>query len=585
MKPRYTDLADTRKTRGSVLLYSVILLVIAGTAIWSVSVMVNSNIRQVQATESRISALYAAEAGPERVSDWFTRAYFAWLKTKVQDGTYETVKDINTLHTWENSVFSNPTFQSYFTPFPNGHFVNAAGDSAFGRFSVDGDETELVIDLRDPEDPSRISSTADSVPYAAYLPRLTDRVTSAGVETSRVVYLRIRRAPDGSEKVATVTAVGRSATGALVTVERDLVKSPMPTILSPAALIARSGAASNGQYNVHWGKIWASANLQVPNPITGFPTETLDQWFGVSTEGVLLIRDSLDPTKLNFCDGHAKNGNSTVPIVSTAENYLIPYLEWYLDPANVPVYSDRENLLQHQDLTDLWPDYSYEVVKELFVTGGYPIYTPTADGKLTGPDPVTGVTVTKYFEELFNLANRTGPGVINDPDNIPWSEMPPIYFVDTKDGLPPKADGSNLPTLSCGGNSPFLYGMFFIAGNMNLNGAGSPPTLNSPEMPADENGIHGIGGSIAKCLLAGLFYSYGTINNTGNSEIYGAVYAKKGFQGGGTWDLYYDWRLNDPLRNHVAPPVLRGMWASYAGQPEDMPGEPSSGTETTQTGG
>ncbi len=61
--------------------------------------------------------------------------------------------------------------------------------------------------------------------------------------------------------------------------------------------------------------------------------------------------------------------------------------------------------------------------------------------------------------------------------------MPPIFLIDTFDGQPPKADGSNLPTITVIGNGSFFYGYFFIAGNVNFGGAGNSPTYDTPERP------------------------------------------------------------------------------------------------------
>lgn len=573
--------------RGSILLFTLLMLTMAAIAVYTITNMVSTNMRQVQKAESRLRAFYAAESGVEQVTDWFNRAYYAWLKQQIVAGVYQTTVDIATLHTWEDNAFTNATFQSYFTPWTAensdspGQLINSAGESCFGQLL---DKEELIIGVIPPpvdiEPIAKLDATPDADVYSPYLPTITDPETGAVV--AKVQYLRITRPPGevGSRIVAHVSALGVNPSQAAVTVECDLTAPWVPEIVTPAAILSRGGAASNGQFDVNWGEVWTRNNFVVLNPMSKFPSAKEDKWFGVQTEGHLLTKEGFldadgvpDTNKTIYCDGRVRGGGGESPILESAGPiYYTPYLESELLSTNNKLRG-YESLRQHQVLD--WPDYNYMAMKAFFLRQGYPIYKTTSAGLLTGPDPVTGEIVTKSFEDLFNLATRTEAGAINDPDKIPWDEMPPLYFIDTTDGKPPAADGSNLPTLASSGGGPFFYGLFFVAGNLDLGGGGSPPSLDSPEDP-DRN-IYRKG--ILKCRLAGLFYTYGSIATNGEASIYGAMFAERGFLGGGGWEIYYDWRLGDPLRNRTSSRTEPAVWDTYNGTPRNTAGE--TGDEAT----
>jgi len=561
------------------------MLLVAGVAVVLLTSLVSSNMRKVQAVEERLQAFYAAEAGVEQVNDWFNRAYYTWLRTAILNGM-PSVADPALLHTWDNVLpnYSDATFRSWFEPYPDGQFIDGSGNSSFGRFRIGGPETELVICSGDS---GPLERDAFHTEWVSYLPviHVGDQSGTTAYEStpekSRLVFLRIIRAPEGSQKIATVIAVGRSAvTGIEVTIECELARPWLPEILTPAALISRTGAASNGQFDVSWGEVWTQDNIDLPNNIDKFPNEIDDPWFAAITESYL-VRSDTDP--LRYANGHSSTAYTDSPIANMSDpNYYVPYT--VLDPNINSRYQNRQNLLQHQDLSDRWPDYEYTIIKNFFISQGYPMYTPNADGTITGPDPVNpDETVTRTFEDMFNLDGLPDDAPLpNSPDDIDWDKLPPLYFIDTLDGQPPNAAGTNLPTMVNNGGSSFMYGMFFIAGNVDLGGTGDPPSLNAPEDPSQTPRSDA---DLDKCRLAGLYYSYGNIEVSGRGDIYGALYAKRGFQGGGDWSIHYDWRLNDPYRNQTSSRTKRSVWNTFDGPFENMPGLPPLSTTVTQTGG
>ncbi len=124
-----------------------------------------------------------------------------------------------------------------------------------------------------------------------------------------------------------------------------------------------------------------------------------------------------------------------------------------------------------------------------------------------------------------------------DRDAAPYD----LLFIDTINGFPPAADGSNLATVVSAGDSSGLKGVFYMCANFVQTGVGSPPTLGNAEKPDLTTE------SLDKIYLDGVLYSAGTLELGGNAGIYGCAVAERGFVGGGTPDIYYNHRLRDGL--------------------------------------
>ncbi len=134
------------------------------------------------------------------------------------------------------------------------------------------------------------------------------------------------------------------------------------------------------------------------------------------------------------------------------------------------------------------------------------------------------------FNTEFGNSDR-----VNDPYDL--------LFIDTIDGTPPKADGSNLATISNSGTGVGMKGVFWIGANMLQKGAGNPANLVA-ESPAAGHPTQ----TLAKVYLDGVLYCAGTIDVTGNPVVFGSVVAENGFTGSGTFDVWYNWRLKDGLQ-------------------------------------
>ncbi len=500
-------------------------------AVISITLLVNHHIGATRRAEDRLQAFYAAEAGIQQVTDWFNRGFNTWLEPRLPENLDGPRTNDIVLYGWQDGRFPDTTFQGLFAPDPiSGRFASDSGQSIFAaRLEAAGLEYLEV----DQQYPNYVYNVMDSGRHlrGRIITLLIEPPVTTGTE------------PDPRGTVARVTAVGTSITGVRSTIEVRIFDNRIRDLAIPAAIMSRSAASSNGQFNIHWGEVWTRANLELTNLITRFPTQTQDPWFYARAQGHLVY-----PTG-TYADGRYRTGESLVPIESSAPNYYLPYLEASLDNQIHRSYYGRENLSQHASNLP-WPEYDYNTIKMLAMRMGWPIYRTTSTGMLLVPNATTGALEEKTFEQVFNDNI--------DPDSIDGDAFPPMYFIDTVDGNAPRADGSNMTTLRVTGSGPFFHGYFFVAANMYFGGAGNSPTLNSPERPDGTTGS-----SIRNCRLSGLLYTYGTGEYQGQGDVYGAVYSERGFLGGGGWDIYFDYRLQNPIRTRIQSTVRVRLWNTY----------------------
>jgi len=160
-----------------------------------------------------------------------------------------------------------------------------------------------------------------------------------------------------------------------------------------------------------------------------------------------------------------------------------------------------------------------------------------------------------------------------------------MIFVDTTDRKIPNAAGSNLQELSISGGFSFK-GTMILAAKMSVAGLGgatpiptvqsppwgddttpacdaypttscsaNPPTLmyspmcaTAPRITVTNLPVH----------LRGLIYAFGTIDITGNLQIFGAVITERGFLGTGTPEIWFDYDLKGG--NSDGSPIFIRSW-------------------------
>lgn len=347
-----------------------------------------------------------------------------------------------------------------------------------------------------------------------------------------------------------VRSVGISTTGISRTQITFLEVNPIISITIDAALTSFVGIALNGNFKVHWGEAWSVAGTTVMaknqysyvqnDPLLGGP----DTWAAYRTMaafsswGGAWAEDTTAPYNLDRLSS-----------MSTAVTNLQPGLFPDLTGNWKDVFYQHDSTLQ-------FPDFSaYDDYFKQFAMSRDRYYSTDASGNI-------------YHRGIEDIDGdgTADPNINDNPNFVPdfhdefgvgatyVDAVADFVYIDTIDGLPPAADNSNLATISINGNGDGLKGFFWINANMKIGGTGNPPTLYNAEDPTAEVAVDAGNAvpdssqhDLPNVFLNGLMYSSGSVQNVGQPKVYGAWVAQDGFTGGGTPDVYYNWRLKDGL--------------------------------------
>lgn len=310
---------------------------------------------------------------------------------------------------------------------------------------------------------------------------------------------------------AKIKSVGRTYSG----VEKTVMLAAAPGILGakcPAAIVSKNSTSYfNGNASVRWGEVWVKSTAV----IKGY-----NQWgyyFDLSDPMWTIMRTESD---IKYGTGEYVDGSkkgSAVPLTPSAgTKYYNPCIK----PAQLMEYSGR--LLMHQTLQ--FPNYDYTSFKTFSMQRGT-YYGTDASGNI-------------YKDAIKDDAHRVASfyDEFNEPD--PVNGEIKFVFIDTIDGTAPKADGSNLANLQVSGSGPHTKGIFYIAGNIKYSGLGNPPTVVVKD-PNNQNY------SISKLFHNGLIYIAGSLDVTGNMNVYGSMIVEREISGTGTPMVYYNVKLKD----------------------------------------
>ncbi len=169
--------------------------------------------------------------------------------------------------------------------------------------------------------------------------------------------------------------------------------------------------------------------------------------------------------------------------------------------------------------------WSYEALKAFARSYGK-IYVPDLSGFLHEPGDAAAYAPNDLLGPLYNGG---GSGFV---------------FIDTLDESPPKADGSNLGTITL--TSDYMEAHLYVAGNIVLSpGAGRPLDVLSPPDPEESRdpaaripvvleGIH----------FHGAIFAEGNIVVSRPSRQFGAIAARKGIRLDSEYELWFDWDLD-----------------------------------------
>ncbi len=408
------------------------------------------------------------------------------------------------------------------------HWGNFPGDydggGATGYFYRDYSDPTWPFPNLTVQTPGAPSVTVDSS-------KLRTLTSSGGYEAAHVSSI-VLESPAASDPVPCffkARCTGSTQNGLERTLLVYLEKSPVliNKLALGGALISITTAAQGGNAKVHWGEVWTKGDVNMPAKSQSNHIDktsgSYDPFVSYRTEGTLVFdstwkvgagKDVYDPgTRTSPGDAPASGAYSDKPLLPDGTNRPYTQLDQFI-PAGT---------LQFPDLLAAYNDFKVAAKQH----GRY--YGTDAAGNIY-LDGIKDAAHLVDFNTEFGNADR-----VNDPYDL--------LFIDTIDGTPPKADGSNLATISNSGTGVGMKGVFWIGANMLQKGAGNPANLVA-ESPAAGHPTQ----TLAKDYLDGVLYCAGTIDVTGNPVVFGSVVAENGFTGSGTFDVWYNWRLKDGLQ-------------------------------------
>lgn len=326
--------------------------------------------------------------------------------------------------------------------------------------------------------------------------------------------------PAGTDPVTCdfkIRSTGRTPEGISKTILAYMTINPALTIKLPAALISFNGINTNGNGLVHWGESWAKNNIQTNarNHYSYLGSDPNAIW---RTEGLI---DTWGNTLVTGPGTYAgwKVDTATNPDIETSMNYPLDMGNGTYDGhfyQNVPS--------AEFDALGGWPEFDYATFKQLAQAHGR-YYSTDASGNVYKDGIETAANQVDFLDEFGVLDHATSPY--------------DLVFIDTIDGNPPAADGSNLAHISISGSNLGLKGVFYIGANFEgsgLNNGADGVTMESP---------YGTTIDTVSLFLNGVMYTAGTCELAGGTNVYGSLVTQMGFAGGGTPDIYY----NDDLAN------------------------------------
>ena len=475
-----------RSRRGSILMASVTILLSVGFVVAAYMLFVRDGARSAVRDRSRMAALYAAEAGVAQVVNWY---------------------NFPTSYTATPNPFVPFTYNLTISQIPYTSYIDPAGLTRYNQ-GTGGSETPVTI-------PAAALAQLASSPGGTNLVSTVSDITITSPTGTM---------PLGGKAVARITSTGRASNGVKQIVSVILQEDAPPYFVAPAAIMSFQGTNSGGNADVHWGEVWAKSNVAMQNNFTGwYPNPTQDQWFKIRTEG-MLFKGSLG----NYANGDINQGYSSTPIPFGQHNYYLPY-----EGTSNNSWTPYTQTLRQWQKDIPWPNYDYQSWKDYVREHQLPYYKTRPNDSNLYPynydtDTVGGAV---SFDTAFS-SNPSSPDY-NNPNKL-------ISFIDTTDGQAPAANGSNMTTVQCSGNSVHTRGLIFMGANFDKGGAGNPPSMRVQKPPPDLSDF-----TIPAVFHNGFLCSWGTINLQGNATIFGALFARDGFTGGGTPTVYYNSKLGD----------------------------------------
>lgn len=630
------------RRRASVFLISLILVVITGVSVMMWVGYVSDSQRTAARDRARVHATLAAEAGIELVIDWFNNpGSFSHNVNLSVPGNYPGPIPDEYTEDWEVHRVPVPMhlttelYENYrynlFEPYALRVLTNGFFEPTPGNNPPRWNESLVLRDGRPvPLDVTWFKNDVSKIPTCELTPpdgrdhwlTFGDETGAVRAKLTRLVLVNPADFEDLGEPenpypsnrvickvIAEATAPAlEGGEGATIKVECLIRENPLFNLASPGAIVSAASVDLRGQYNVHWGEVWAQETVALP---TGFPNSghlpnpvprngsdkkndqlSIDRWFRLlSAKQVVWSGESItNPTK--FASGTPDTGGqnwngwrSDILPAGEPNHFTVYGTKGPGIPANSwRPYEDYKNILQHQDL--LFPHLEYDVVREAIISSNYPYFYTDTDGQLVGYED--GALVKKSYGAWLDRDPQAGDDVYWNMDDITvFIDSVPVRDDGTvarnDEGLPiitadcyprgPRDPLALIPRISVQGNQgsySHTRGALFINAHIDFTGAGSAPD-HSLITQMDEYGVaqpyvvSPIGnpppGNNVSISHNGIFYCWGEMSNSANRVIYGCVLTEGGFGAHGGPEVYYNYRLKDGswlnLNNGM---VLRGAW-------------------------
>ncbi len=496
-----------QREKGSVLIVSIILMVVAGVSALSWIGYINSSQRAAIRDRDRVEAFYAAESGVEQIVDFFNNpSHFGTLGlSEPSEYTSDIAAQPN------NYSFRIPgdfdTTQVTDLPWPYGMFEPYVSSI---KYHINGDPI-VISGSYVPDNETYFSNTGATNDEGEIDERAVSRTSKIptceidvsglshfsfkgikGEETARITEIRLVHPDDLSdaelpEDERTITKVFSTAvtpSGVEVTVESLITESTILSISSAAAIITRQTGTWNGQFNVFWGEVWAGTDVELSNvELNKMPRYdesvdfeegngsggTKDKWFRLRTEGV--VKDDGG----GYADIREDDGFADAPIdEADGDIYYTPFDPGFATngarsvksndggfqtnakpdkPANPggggggsSDFEGLENIKQNQELN--WPDYDYDELKEYVQSNEFGYFFTDENGNIYGidtdPNSITyGQYVQKSYHDWFNTSESDS--TYNDIDEL-------LVFIDSypmdDNGDPGPVDANGVPIIN-----------------------------------------------------------------------------------------------------------------------------------------
>lgn len=334
---------------------------------------------------------------------------------------------------------------------------------------------------------------------------VTSLTTGDGTEMGNVQEIRLLP-PAVSDPVSSffkIQSTGQSDSGLQRVVLAYVNLNPAATIVVPAALISLNTGNTFGNGKIHWGEAWSKNDFDMDVSPNNMSYLTDDPLAVYRTE-----------QQVNFSNNWKVGNNpNRDDLYDASADYP------GLFPGNDGDFKD--NFVQNVPPGTLdWPDFlsEYQTFKDLALSSGR-YYSTDSSGNIYRDGIESPANEVDFLTE-FGYADRA---------TAPFD----LVFIDTVDGNPPAANGSNLAQIGVSGNGLGVKGIFYINAHFDANGVGSPGSVTGIDPDGNNQ-------TLEKIFLHGLLYSSGWMSMGGNAGIYGSVVAERGFDGGGTPDIYYD---------------------------------------------